>query len=127
VVVNQAVSERQARHTYEKFREVVRVYQGFDLPLLGAVPADPRMLDAARSQQPLTLLGPDSAASVAFGDLAERLLATAPALPAGSTPLNDFWSRLTGSELPAAAPAQRADAAAATRQTTEATVSVPLD
>lgn len=99
VVVNQAHSESQARHTFEKFREVVRVYQGADLHLLGAVPADRRVGEAVRAQTPFSLGESLSGAGLAVGELAERLLETVP--PAGDDPLGDFWLRLTGTVLPA--------------------------
>ena len=113
VVVNQAVSERQARHTYEKFREVVRVYQGLELPLLGAVPADPSVTDAVRAQKPLSLLGPQSAAAVAFIELADRLIETAPAAAGEANALSAFWSRLTGTELPEPVSVPQPDAGSA--------------
>lgn len=99
VVVNQAHSESQARHTFEKFREVVRVYQGADLQLLGAVPADRRVGEAVRAQTPFSLGESLSGAGLAVGELADRLLETVP--PAGDDPLGDFWLRLTGTALPA--------------------------
>ncbi|HEY9199037.1 MAG TPA: AAA family ATPase [Gammaproteobacteria bacterium] len=107
VVVNQAHSERQALHTYEKFREVVRVYQGIDLPLLGAVPADARVAEAVDAQTPISILQPDSGAGLALRELAARLLrVSVPQSDAVSGPENSdqdalsaFWTRLTGQAL----------------------------
>lgn len=98
VVVNQAHSERQALHTYEKFREVLRVYQGIDLPLLGAVPVDARVGEAAGMQTPVSVLQPDSGAGLALAELAARLLQQ-PAPASMAADLGAFWSRLTGQEL----------------------------
>jgi flagellar biosynthesis protein FlhG len=109
VVVNQADSEPLARHTYEKFREVVRVYQGFDLPLLGAIPTDGRVVDAARLRTPFSLLEPPTAAGRAVGELADRLLQAGPG-DDREDQLERFWSRLTGTELPPAATAAAAAA-----------------
>ncbi|MBI5041117.1 MAG: P-loop NTPase [Gammaproteobacteria bacterium] len=106
VVVNQAHSERQAMHTFEKFREVVRVYQGLELPMLGWIPLDPQVTEAARAQIPLTRFesrdslsgsgrGPAwSPAARAIADLAARLIEQAPT--AGDDTLHAFWMRLTG-------------------------------
>lgn len=93
VVVNQAQSERQARHTYEKFRAVVRVYQSVELPLLGWVPFDAQVSAAVRQQSPVTLVAPDCAASRAIHDLAECWLARAPTI---DFDLAGFWTSLTG-------------------------------
>ena len=118
VVVNQASSKRQALHTYEKFREVVRVYQGLDVPLLGMIPADPHVVEAVGAQLPVSVLRADSPAALAFGELAVSVLA-GPEPDAGSDALHVFWERLTGRPLtPQGAPAAiqsevqaRADAA----------------
>ena len=95
VVVNQAASKRQALHTYDKFREVVRVYQGLDVPLLGFVPADPHVVEAVRAQLPVSILRADAPAALAFGELAAAVLA-GPMPPAGDNGLDLFWERLTG-------------------------------
>jgi flagellar biosynthesis protein FlhG len=100
VVVNQAQSEAQARHTYEKFREVVRVYQGVDVHLLGAVPVDVRVAEAVCAQTPFSLSEPLSGAGLAVGVLADRLLESGTAATGGDS-LDDFWLRLTGMHLPA--------------------------
>lgn len=94
VLVNLAQSEYQARQTYEKFREVVRVYQGVELELFGWVPADPQVTEAARQQLPVTVLDPDGLAGAAIQRLAERLLAESP--PATTGGIAAFWARMTG-------------------------------
>lgn len=104
VVVNQATSARQAQHTYEKFREVVRVYQGLDLPLLGTIPWDAAVAAAVSSQTPVSALQADSPAAQAFGRLATRWLRTPIAVdPLAVDPVASngdalalFWERLTG-------------------------------
>lgn len=98
VLVNLAQSERQARQTYEKFREVVRVYQGVELELFGWVPADPQVTEAASQQMPVTVLDPGGPAGAAIRRLAERLLAGPP--PAGASGgIAAFWARMTGDEI----------------------------
>lgn len=106
VVVNQAQSERQGLHTYEKFREVVRVYQGIDLPLLGTLPADARVAEAVDLRTPASLLQPDSCTGQAVSELAARLLRVPAAQSAAAggpasdqDALNVFWTRLTGQAL----------------------------
>lgn len=99
VVVNQATSARQAQHTYEKFREVVRVYQGLDLPLLGTIPWDAPVAAAVSAQVPVSVLQADSPAAQAFGRLATRWLRTpvaADPVAADADALALFWERLTG-------------------------------
>lgn len=76
VVVNQAQSERQAQHTYEKFREVVWVYQGVELPLLGWIPLEPQ-----------------GEAHRAIAVLAMRLIEQGPV--AGADSPHAFWRRLS--------------------------------
>lgn len=117
VVVNQAHSEVQARHTYEKFREVVRVYQGVDVHLLGAVPVDRRVAEAVCAQTPFSLSEPLSGAGLAVGELAERLLESGTTVTDGD-PLDDFWLRLTGTHLPTGeVPAQASMDTAPTTET----------
>ncbi len=94
VVVNQAASERQALQTYAKFRDVVRVYQGVVLPLLGWIPHDPQVTEATRRQTPLTQLDPQGQAAMAMQNLAARLLESS--APDAKDTLGAFWQRLTG-------------------------------
>lgn len=110
VLVNLAQSERQALQTYEKFREVVRVYQGVELELSGWVPADPQVTEAARQQIPVTVLDPDGLAGTAIQRLAERLLAEPPAASDG---IAAFWARMTGAAAAAPPPAVEPAAPAA--------------
>lgn len=126
VVVNQAQSERQALHTYEKFREVLRVYQNIDLPLLGAIPADGRVSEAAGPQTPISILQPDSGADLALAELAARLMQQpAPAtLPGG---FGAFWWRLTGQEPEPLPQAADALSPAAAREETRPAVPAAAD
>lgn len=98
VVVNQAESERQALHTYAKFREVVRVYQGLELPFLGWIPQDPMVTESTRRQTPLAHFAPRSSAAIAMQKLATRLLGLPPAVAKDS--LVDYWARMTGVDAP---------------------------
>jgi flagellar biosynthesis protein FlhG len=97
VVVNQAASERQALQTYAKFRDVVRVYQGVVLPLLGWIPYDPRVTEATRRQTPLTHFDPQGQAAMAMHNLTARLLESS--APDAQDTLAAFWRRLTGITL----------------------------
>lgn len=130
VVVNQAQSERQGLHTYEKFREVVRVYQGIDLPLLGTLPADARVAEAVGSRTPASLLQPDSCTGQAVSELAARLLRVSAAQNAAAggpgsdqDTLNVFWTRLTGQALTPVSDMPGTTAAVAAVQPGEATES----
>lgn len=131
VVVNQAQSERQALHTYEKFREVVRVYQGIDLPFLGAIPEDARVAEAAGLLTPISILQPESGAGLALAELATRLLHTS-AVVSEQNALDAFWERLTGQELgslPESVAAVRDAAPVPTPESTQpaASADVPAD
>lgn len=95
VVVNQATSARQGLHTYEKFREVVRVYQGLDVPLLGMIPTDSNIVEVVGAQLPVSTQRADAPAGLAFGELAASVLAQA-APQVGDDGLSIFWERLTG-------------------------------
>ncbi len=100
VIVNHTESDSQAQHTFEKFREVVRVYQGVELPLLGKVPYDKQFTEA--------ILAPTHSSQVsenpverALAELADRFVHDAPEMSARLS-LQQFWSRLTGVESPSA-------------------------
>jgi len=108
VVVNQAESERQALHTYTKFREVVRVYQGLELPFLGWIPQDSMVNESTRRQTPLAHFAPHSSAAIAMQKLATRLLALQATVEKDS--LADYWVRMTGVEAPPTATPLQANA-----------------
>lgn len=107
IVVNQSDTPETARHTYEKFREVVQVYLEVDALLLGFVPNDPRVAEAALAQQPLVVRYPESRAAVAIGAIAAQLSqqgVRGPDLPAGR-----YWAdycRLVGQPDAVASAAQ---------------------
>lgn len=103
VIVNQARSEHQARHTYEKFREVVRVYQGVDLSLLGTLPYATEVASAGVARTPVLLRTPESPAAYALEELAERIMRSMPETKE-SQALQTFWYQLTGTELPESPP-----------------------
>lgn len=99
VIVNQAPSDRQAQHTYEKFREVVRVYQGVDLQLLGKVPYDKQITDIIVSETHSPLAS-ESPVDHALAELADRFVHAVPEIDTRLS-LQQFWSQLTGIEFPA--------------------------
>lgn len=106
VIVNKASSDHQAQHSFEKFREVVRVYQGVELQLLGKVPyaeqVTPAILTQAQSSQ--------ISASPLDEALAELADVFVQAVPKTITDLSTqhFWSRVIGSASTAALPSQAA-------------------
>lgn len=80
VIVNNARTNALAEHTFERFREVARVYLQRSLPLQGVVPFDSRVGEAIRQQRPFLLSAPEAPAARRLAALAERLLSsTAPA------------------------------------------------
>lgn len=104
VIVNQAPSDRQAQHTYEKFREVVRVYQGVELPLLGKVPYDKQITEIIANDTH-SQLASESPVDHALAELADRFVHAAPEKDTRLS-LHKFWSQLTGIEFPAVVPTQ---------------------
>lgn len=99
VVVNQAESESQAQHAYEKFREVVRVYQGIDVPMLGGLLFDQQVAVSGENRRPIFLQAPTSAAALALTELINRLVCTPPQ-PVQHFSVLNFWAKILGVELP---------------------------
>lgn len=89
VVVNRCRNHTVGRHTYAKFREVVNFYLGSDLPLLGLVHEDSRLVRAVERQEALVIGHPEAAAARDIGALADQLLLEAGAGPAGD--IAEFW------------------------------------
>ncbi|GMQ83928.1 MAG: hypothetical protein BMS9Abin06_0674 [Gammaproteobacteria bacterium] len=74
LVVNLNKNHTVGRYTYDKFTEISDFYLGAELPLLGMLGDDPGMSQAVQAQQPLVSCNPDSAATRAIEQLADRLL-----------------------------------------------------
>ena len=111
LVVNQAISESEARETAANIASVVRRFLGVTVEPYGSIPDDPSVARAIRGQAPVVDAFPRSAAARALERLAQRVLADAPttattadsvpaALPAeaplGSTPITTFVRRMMG-------------------------------
>lgn len=96
VIVNQAKSDHQAQHSFEKFREVVRVYQGVELQLLGKVPYAEQITSIIQSQ---TQFSQDSESSLvlALKELADRFIHAVPGMTAGLSAQQCF-AKVNGSE-----------------------------
>ncbi|RRQ22922.1 MinD/ParA family protein [Thiohalobacter thiocyanaticus] len=88
VIVNNARTNALAEHTFERFREVARVYLQRSLPLQGVVPFDSRVGEAIRQQRPFLVSAPDAPAARRLAALAERLLSST--APAGDG-IEHFW------------------------------------
>ncbi|WJW76642.1 MinD/ParA family protein [Thiohalobacter sp. IOR34] len=99
VVVNAARSSETASHTFQKFREVARVYLRLELELLASIPYDAQVQASVREQQPITLAHPEAAATRAIVRLADSLLAAESPLQLA---LSEFWWRYSnaGGERP---------------------------
>ena len=105
VIMNQAQSQSQAQHAYEKFREVVRVYQGIGLTLLGSLLYDKQIAEAGEQRRPIFLHAATSSAALALTELTNRFVRTPPpSVPHVS--VLDFWAQMLGGELPADAALQ---------------------
>ncbi|BCO30326.1 hypothetical protein TspCOW1_04290 [Thiohalobacter sp. COW1] len=114
VIVNNARTHALAEHTFERFREVARVYLQRSLPLQGVVPYDSRVGEAIRMQRPFLAHAPDAPAARRLGELAERLLTSPAPVTDG---IDEFWqhylARLPADEAAPAGPPPAAPAAAA--------------
>ena len=80
VLVNMARSEWEARKTFTHLTRVAERFLHVSLRYAGYVPYDPEVPEAVRRQQAVCDLAPAAPASLAFNDLAERLLAVPAAL-----------------------------------------------
>lgn len=90
VVVNNARTRALADHTFERFREVARVYLQRSLPLQGVIPFDSRVSEAIREQRPFIINYPDSPAARKVIELADRALAGGQDVSPG---IDQFWKR----------------------------------
>ncbi|MAT64241.1 MAG: hypothetical protein CMN57_01190 [Gammaproteobacteria bacterium] len=110
VIVNNARTHALAEHTFERFREVARVYLQRSLPLQGVVPYDSRVGEAIRMQRPFLAYAPDAPAARRLGEVAERLLTSPAPVTDG---IDAFWRHYlaglpadeTAPAVPPAAPA----------------------
>ncbi len=90
VVVNMARTRALGRHTFDKFREVARVYLQMELELLGTVPHDKRVPEAIQARRAVVESEPEGPASRAMQGLAEALEARADEIP-GTDMAEFFW------------------------------------
>jgi len=74
IIVNGFQGEREARQTFETLAQAAARFLDLHLENLGAVPADPAVKRALRSQSPFLGQFPQSRASQAVKNLATRLL-----------------------------------------------------
>lgn len=78
VVVNHTQGEEEARQTFGALARAAERFLGLALEYLGALPADPAVKQAVRSQVPFLTQFPQSKASQAVEKLAARLLLPVP-------------------------------------------------
>jgi len=98
VVVNMVRTRALGRHTFDKFREVARVYLQMELELLATVPHDKRVPEAIQARRAVIESEPEGPASRAVQGLAEALEARADEVR--GTDMAEFFWRYTNVPVP---------------------------
>jgi len=73
LVLNQVRNEEEGRRTYETLEKVAKRFLPFSLDYLGAIPEDPAVRLAVRHQTPFFKHAPQAKATVAVGQLAQKI------------------------------------------------------
>ena len=94
VAVNMAAGAADAEAAFVRLARVAERFLAVRLEYQGYVPYDDAVARAVRSQVPVVLAAPSAPASLAFGQLAQRLGGRPPAAPNGG--LQFFFQRLLG-------------------------------
>jgi flagellar biosynthesis protein FlhG len=92
VTVNMAAGAVDAEAAFARLARVAERFLSVRVEYLGYVPWDDAVPRAVRQQVPVVLAAPGTPASLALGQLAERLAARAPSAPTGG--LQFFFRRL---------------------------------
>ncbi|TCT15083.1 flagellar biosynthesis protein FlhG [Natranaerovirga pectinivora] len=74
VITNRASSVKEGENVYSKLNVVVNKFLDMKIEHLGIVPQDQNLQRAVMEQKPISLLYPNSSASKAFKEIAEKLL-----------------------------------------------------
>ena len=86
VIINNVQGEMEARQTFETLEQAAARFLDLHLNYLGAVPADPAVKRALRSQAPFLEQSPQSPASQALKTMAARMMRLALKRPPAKTP-----------------------------------------
>ncbi|MFL0246764.1 MinD/ParA family protein [Candidatus Clostridium stratigraminis] len=76
VVINRALDEEEAVHTYNKYNNAVTNFLKINLEYLGSIAEDKKLVQAVRSQQPFILSYPNCDASKDINSIARKLIGT---------------------------------------------------
>lgn len=87
IIMNNVQGEREARQTFDTLNRAAAKFLDLQLDYLGAVPSDPAVKRALRSQAPFMEQAPQSRASQAVQALASRMLALSPQRPTARSPI----------------------------------------
>jgi len=90
---NNVPGERAAKKIYEDLSSVASRFLNISIDLIGYIPADNHVQKAVRNRKAVLEMFPDSDASVAFQQLADRLLST-PVEKELKGNIQFFWRRL---------------------------------
>jgi flagellar biosynthesis protein FlhG len=91
LLVNQCTGPEEAGEAVDQMQEACERFLGRRLKFLGAVPADPALLQSVREQRAVLEARPDSPSARAYTACAERLLRGEPLIREG---LDAAWGRL---------------------------------
>ncbi|OGQ92936.1 MAG: hypothetical protein A2284_00705 [Deltaproteobacteria bacterium RIFOXYA12_FULL_61_11] len=93
LLVNESRSSNEALNVYKAISSVANRFLTISINYFGFIPFDPNLQNAVLKRTPLRQLYPTSPGSIAFDDLAKRMLRT-DAPQSGSGNIRFFWKRL---------------------------------
>ena len=92
VVVNKTANEREADITYQSLKDVAHKHLGYDLSMLGFIPADKKIAQSINSMVPYLLQYPAGAAAAQFQKIANEITETTS--PKSRNRMHGFFRRL---------------------------------
>lgn len=98
MIVNQVQNEREARQLYSNLSGVAEQFLDISIDYIGHIVADRNVTRSVKRQQPVSVLYPESPASLCYVQLAKKILARRPSdQPSGN--IGFFWSSILGNSL----------------------------
>ncbi|MCP4715342.1 MAG: MinD/ParA family protein [Deltaproteobacteria bacterium] len=92
IIVNQCKNTTVAKHTYSKFKDVVKKYLSIEIQPLGVMLQDPRVSEAVKRQQPFVNLFPNTIATKCIKVITKNLIEQQPDDQETYT-IESFWRR----------------------------------
>lgn len=98
MIVNQVRNEQEARQLYSNLSGVAEQFLNISIDYLGYIVADGNVTRSVKHQQPVSVLYPESPASLCYVQLAKKILTRMPSdQPSGT--IGFFWSSILGNAL----------------------------